>query len=103
MVNRFILLSNAYNTRSLGLWWLTNADAKACKHQSLSMPGRRLKNTYELVDLVARKFSLTNKVHIFQYMGKIFCVEFQSEPLISKGTFEIPQKIFHPYIERDYC
>ena len=26
-------------------------------------------------------------------MGKIFCVEFQM------GTFEIPHKISHPYIE----
>ena len=31
--------------------------------------------------------------HIFQHMGKIFCVEFQ------KGTFEIPHKISYPDIE----
>ena len=34
------------------------------------------------------------KNHIFQSMGKIFCVEFQ------KGTFKILHKISYPYIER---
>ena len=37
----------------------------------------RFKNTYELLNLRALKFSHVNKIHIFQYMGKIFCVEFQ--------------------------
>ena len=43
------------------------------------------KNTYELLNLRARKFSLINQLHIFQCMGKIF-----------------PHKISYPYIERDY-
>ena len=42
---------------------------------------RRLKNTYELVNLGARKFARINKIHIIQCMGKIFCVEFEREPL----------------------
>ena len=32
--------------------------------------------------------------HIFQHMGKIFCVEFQRVP------FEIPHKLSYPHIER---
>ena len=39
------------------------------------------KNTYELVTLGAPKISLINKLHIFQCMGNIFCVEFQREAL----------------------
>ena len=31
--------------------------------------------------LRARKISLTNQLHLFQCMGKIFCVEFQRKPL----------------------
>ena len=44
-------------------------------------PGGRFKNTYELLNLRALKFSYVNKIHIFQCMGKIFCVEFQRYPL----------------------
>ena len=44
-------------------------------------PGGRFKNTYELLTLRALKFSYANKIHIFQCMGKIFCVEFQRYPL----------------------
>ena len=44
-------------------------------------PGGRFKNTFELLNLRALKFSLVNKIHIFQCMGKIFCVEFQRYPL----------------------
>ena len=43
--------------------------------------GGRFKNTYELLTLRALKFSYVNKIHIFQCMGKIFCVEFQRYPL----------------------
>ena len=43
--------------------------------------GGRFKNTYELLNLRALKISLVNKIHIFQCMGKIFCVEFQRYPL----------------------
>ena len=34
------------------------------------------KNTYELLNPRALKFSLVNKIHIFHCMGKIFYVEF---------------------------
>ena len=44
-------------------------------------PGGRFKNTSELLNLRALKFSLVNKIHIFQCMGKIFCVEFRRFPL----------------------
>ena len=43
--------------------------------------GGRFKNTYELLNLSALKFSHVNKIHIFQCMGKIYCVEFQRYPL----------------------
>ena len=41
----------------------------------------RFKNAYELLNLRARKMSVLYKKHIFQCMGKIFCVEFQRVPL----------------------
>ena len=41
----------------------------------------RFKETYELLNLKALKISPVNKIHIFQCMGKIFCVEFQRYPL----------------------
>ena len=44
-------------------------------------PGGHLKNTNELLNLGALKFSPVNKIDIFQCMGKIFCVEFQMYPL----------------------
>ena len=43
--------------------------------------GGRFKNTYELLNLRALKMSMLYKNHIFQCMGKIFCVEFQRVPL----------------------
>ena len=46
-----------------------------------SLPGGRFKNTYELLNLRALKISKLHKNHIFQCMGKIFCVEFQRVPL----------------------
>ena len=45
------------------------------------LAGGRFKNTYELLNQRALKFSYVNKIHIFQCMGKIFCVEFQRYPL----------------------
>ena len=39
------------------------------------------KNTYELLNLRALKISILYKKNFFQYMGKIFCVEFQRVPL----------------------
>ena len=44
-------------------------------------PGGRFKKAYKLLNLRALKFSPVNKMHIFQCMDKIFCVEFQREPL----------------------
>ena len=41
----------------------------------------RFKNMHELLNLRALKFSHVNKIHIFQCMGKIFCVKFQRYPL----------------------
>ena len=44
-------------------------------------PGGRFNKTYELLNLRALKISPVNKIHIFQCIGKIFCVEFQRYPL----------------------
>ena len=38
-------------------------------------------NAYELLNLRALKISMSYKNHVFQCMGKIFCVEFQRVPL----------------------
>ena len=43
--------------------------------------GDRFKNIYELLNLRALKSSCLNKIHIFQCMGKLFCVKFQRVPL----------------------
>ena len=43
--------------------------------------GERFKNTCELLDLRALKFSPVNKIYIFQCTGRIFCVEFHRYPL----------------------
>ena len=37
------------------------------------------KNSYELLNLTALKFSPVNKIHSFQCMGKIFCMEFNDK------------------------
>ena len=50
-------------------------------YEKCVIPGGRFKNTYELLNQRALKFSYVNKIHIFQCMGKIFCVEFQRYPL----------------------
>ena len=52
------------------MWW--------CHYDS---SGGRFKNAYELLNLRALKMSKLHKNHIFQCMGKIFCVEFQRVPL----------------------
>ena len=36
---------------------------------------------YKFVNVKALKFSALNENHLFQCMGKIFCVEFQRFPL----------------------
>ena len=43
--------------------------------------GGAFKKTYELINLGACKFSFISKLHIFQCMAKISCVEFQRFPL----------------------
>ena len=43
--------------------------------------GGRFRNTYELLNLRALKFSPVNKIHIYQCMGMILCVELQRCPL----------------------
>ena len=58
----------------------------SCVNTQTGGGGGRIKNTYELLNLRVLKFSYVNKIHNFQWMGKIFCVEFQR-------SFEIPHKI----------
>ena len=48
---------------------------------NLPWPGVHFKSSYEFLNLRALKFSPVNKIHIFQCMANIYCVEFQSEPL----------------------
>ena len=50
-------------------------------HWDKGPQGGRFKNTYELLNVRALKISKLHKNHIFQCMGKIFCVEFQRVPL----------------------
>ena len=40
--------------------------------------GGAFKNTYEHLNIIALKFSLVDKLHIFQCVVKILCVELQS-------------------------
>ena len=50
------------------------------KKQTLGLTLRawgRFKNAYELLNLRALKISTLYKNHIFQYMGKIFCMDFK--------------------------
>ena len=49
--------------------------------ESFVSSGGRFKNAYELLTLRALRISMLYKSHIFQCMGKIFCVEFQRVPL----------------------
>ena len=62
------------------LWWLRPMTFNFITNH-LTYSGGRFKNTYELLNLRALKFSYVNKIHIFQCMGKIFCVEFERYPL----------------------
>ena len=60
-------------------------------------PTGYFKNTYEFINLWALKFSLLKHLHIFQCMGKIFDVEFQSCPLkfhIKYLTHTLKDEIF---------
>ena len=47
----------------------------------VSSSGGRFKKAYELLNLRALKISPVNKMNIIHCMDKIFCVEFQREPL----------------------
>ena len=67
-------------SRALMCWWMSPKTV-LIKAKFYMCPGGRFKNTFELLNLRALKFSLVNKIHIFQCMGKIFCVEFQRYPL----------------------
>ena len=60
-------------TSELGYWGLQGGGGGG--------GGGRFKNTYELLNRRAVTFSPGNKIHIFQCMGKIFCMEFQKYPL----------------------
>ena len=83
------------------VWWIKRcfeiidifADIHNVGSPLAGLQGRRFKNTYELLNLRALKFSPANKIYIFQCMGKIFFVEFQRYPL----KFH---KMPYPYIER---
>ena len=44
-------------------------------HRPIHRCVRGVQNTYELVNLGSREISLINKLHIFQCICKIFCVE----------------------------
>ena len=72
--NRFLLNRNrcchdiASNSSDSVMYWVLRA--RGC-----------FKNTYEFLNLSALKFSHVNKIHIFQFMGQIFWVEFQRVPL----------------------
>ena len=50
-------------------------------HQYLDTRGAFQKGVWALKSIRALKISRLHKSHIFQFMGKIFCVEFQRAPL----------------------
>ena len=50
-------------------------------HMHMGVGGRTLQNVGEFISLGALTYSLLNKLHIYQCMDKIFCVEFQRVPL----------------------
>ena len=54
-----------------------------CYHLKYTSPGGglHLKNTDKLINLGALKSWFVNNIYIFQCMGKIFCVGFESVPL----------------------
>ena len=63
--------------------WVTSCYILSCRNGTRVMwpSGGRFKKTCELLSLRALKFSPVNKMHIFQWMVKIFCVYFQRVPL----------------------
>ena len=77
---------NRGQVRGKHYWRHVHAEASEIPSKSIVGPilvetGGRFKNTYELLNVRALKFSPVNRIHIFQCMGKIFCVEFQRYPL----------------------
>ena len=73
--------SHCKGTMVTGLSYLYNDNSSTWKSGLYIEPGGHFKNTYELLNLRALKFSLVEKIYIFQCMGEIFCVEFQRYPL----------------------
>ena len=63
--------------------WRPFVSASICWYSGITFlwPGGRFKNAYELLNLRALKILMLFISHIFQCMGKIFCVEFQRVPL----------------------
>ena len=66
----------------LGIYCISETTGQIFSTQSSmtwqpSCPGLQFKKAYELLYLRAFKFSPEDKMHVFQCMGKIFCVEFQ--------------------------
>ena len=58
--------------------WINTGSTARIRATYPTGAGGRFKNTYELRALT---FSPVNKIHFFQCMDKIFCVEFQRVPL----------------------
>ena len=81
------IVMNTHSNRSNQWWFSTGPDNGLVSNRWKAItyttddPGGVSKNTYELLNLRALKFSTVNKIYIFLCMGKIFCVEFQSYPL----------------------
>ena len=73
-------------------WILSLSKSRQCSYVDTTKG--RFKNTYELLNLRALKISMLGKNHIFQCVGKIFCVEYQRVPL------KFRTKISYPCIER---
>ena len=67
----------------LGLKWIhvSERGPRSAAAGTLLCPWGRFEKACELLNLRSLKFSPVNKMHIFQRMGKIFCVEFQRGPL----------------------
>ena len=61
-------------------------------------PRGRFKDTYELLNLRALKFSPLNKIYFFQCMGKIFRVAFQRYSLKFHTKY-----LTHTLKEVDFC
>ena len=68
-----IYSTSYYHTWHYAIQWFVGSVAKCS--------GGHFKNGYELLNLRTLKISMLFKSHIFQCMGKIFCVEFQRVPL----------------------